>query len=275
MTEHSLAALQAWMQDRVTAGTWQVDACDVDARAVVSSSDALSAEERLSIYARSYVLRLAECLRTEFPVLRSLIGDQVFNLFVGGYLSARPPVSYSLYDLGAGFAEYLEATRPRPHSGPGTPEALPASLARLERALAEADRAPGIERDVENGLTFDALALLHDPGARLCVPPPLRLLRLDFDFTDTLASARDGNRPQLPDPGDTCVAVARSHYQVRAHTLEPWAFVWLEALKESGGDVHATSETAVRASGADPAAILARLLVWLPSAIGFGLVASL
>ena len=56
---------------------------------------ALPADDRLDIYARSYVMRLAECLRAEFPVLRALIGEPVFDLFSGGYLSARPPSSPS------------------------------------------------------------------------------------------------------------------------------------------------------------------------------------
>lgn len=267
----SLAALQAWMQDRVIAGAWAQPTDDPDCHAHVVGSAVLPAEARLAIYARSYVARLAECLRTEFPLLRALIGDQVFNLFVGGYLSAHPPASPSLYALGAGFPDYLEATRPQPHSGPGTPEALPASLARLERAIAESERAAGLEEAARPGLPLDPFALLHDQAARLAVPPSLRLLRLDFDFSATLAGAPEGGRPALPAPCDSPVAVARSFYRVRVHALAPWQFAWLSALAANGGAVHAATATAAQAAG-DHGAQLANLLVWLPVAAACGFV---
>jgi uncharacterized protein (UPF0276 family) len=128
----TLAGVQAWMLTRVTAGAWgqRVITTDgVEASVIVRGSPVLSAEERLDIYARSYVLRLAECLRAEFPVLRALIGESTFDIFAGGYLSARPPTSPSLYDLGAGFAEYLDATRPHPSSGGRSTRCPPASPA--------------------------------------------------------------------------------------------------------------------------------------------------
>jgi len=274
MSGPDLAALQTWMQGRVMAGPWQIDTPGADgvaAGTLIVTSDALSAEARLGIYATSYVQRLAECLRTEFPLLRALIGDQVFNLFAGGYLSARPSSSTSLYDLGAGFADYLAATRPQPSSGPGTPEALPENLARLERALAEAEREAGVEDAAADAI--DVIALLHDPDARLRTPPSLRLLRLEFDFSGTLASARDGQRPPMPTPHTWLVAVARSEYRVRAHTQEPWEFAFLAALGESGVELHAASQAAARASGRDQGAILASLLMWLPLAVAAGFAA--
>jgi hypothetical protein len=262
--------LQAWLQDRVIAGTWAT-ADDGTARDVVVGSDALPAEARIGIYAQSYVQRLAECLRTEFPALRALIGDQVFSLFVGGYLSARPPRSFTLYDLGAGFPDYLEATRPLPHSGPGTDEALPASLARLERAMAEAIRARGVE---DARPPPDVPTLLHDPAARLYLPDSLRLLQLDFDFSATLATLRDGQRPELPVPQDCRVAVARSRYRVRVHRLEAWQFAWLSALGERAGDVQAATKVATGAGLDGTGAVLAALLIWLPLAFEAGFVST-
>ncbi len=269
MSPSSLAALQAWMQARVTAGTWRSTEGEIPD--VVAGSAALPAAARLGIYASSYVARLAECMRAEFPALRTLIGDQVFNLFVGGYLSARPPSSFSLYDLGAGFADYLEATRPHPHSGRGTPEALPASLARLERAMAECERAEGVE-DSERR-SFDPLSLLDDPQMRLRAPPNLKLLRLDFDFAPILAAARGVSVREMPRACDALVAVARSRYRVQVHRLEPWSFAWLAALAETGGDVLASISVAASVSGRDRGAILADLMLWLPVATERGFVA--
>src|SRR6185437_1399595 len=92
----ALAELQRWLQARVTAGVWdlpedpadgplaaEVVAGEVVAGSVVAGSGALSPRARLAIYAKSYVLRLAECLRAEFPVLAAMIGDEVWGLFAG------------------------------------------------------------------------------------------------------------------------------------------------------------------------------------------------
>jgi hypothetical protein len=268
-----LAGLQAWLQGRVTAGVWDLpedSGAGPLAAEVVVGSGRLPPRARLEIYARSYVLRLAECLRAEFPVLEAMIGGEVFNLFAGAYLGARPSRSPTLYDLGAGFADYLAATRPPDAAGPLA--ALPADLARLERAIAECGRAEGLE-GAPPSPPLDPAARLFQPGARLATPATLRLLTLSFDFTDTLAAHRAGERPAPPPARPTLVAVARRRYAVRTHVLEPWSFAWLAALK-SGADAQAASAAAARACGLAPSEVLARLLVWLPGAAEAGFVAA-
>ena len=267
-----LAELQGWLQARVTAGLWDLPedpAAGPLAAEVVVGSGPLAPRARLAIYAKSYVLRLAECLRAEFPVLAAMVGNEVFNLFAGAYLGARPSRSPTLYDLGAGFADYLAATRP-----PGADDALatlPADLARLERAIAESGRAAGLERDPP-APPLDATMLLIQPAARLRVPGTVRLLRLGFDFAEALAAHRAGTRPSPPPAQPTLAAVARRRYAVGVHVLEPWAFAWLEALAASGGDVHAATRTAAQACGREPGELLASLLLWLPGATEAGLV---
>jgi hypothetical protein len=267
-----LAELQRWLQARVTAGVWDLPedaAAGPLAAEVVAGSAALAPRARLAIYARSYVLRLAECLSAEFPVLAAMIGPEVFRLFAGAYLGARPSRSASLYDLGAGFADYLAATRPS--GAVGALAALPADLARLERAIAESGRAAGLEGRAP-APPLDP-AMLFQPAARLATPPTLRLLALGFDFTDALAAHRAGERPAPPPAGRALVAVARRRYVVRAHRLDPWAFAWLEAV-QAGADVQAASAAAAEATRSGPGEVLARLLVWLPSAAEAGFVAA-
>jgi putative DNA-binding protein len=275
VVELDLAGLQTWMLSRVTAGAWgqRLIAGDgVAAVDIIRGSPALSADDRLDIYARSYVLRLAECLRAEFPALRALIGGPTFDLFAGGYLSARPPSAPSLYELGAGFADYLDATRPEPRSQPGTLEALPASLARLERAIAESSRARGPE-DAGGAASLDLAALMYDPLFRLRTPESLRMLRLDFDFTDVLASERAGRRPSPPEPGDALVAVARSDYRVSVHRLDPLQFAFLEAVRDGDGVVTGAARLAAEAVGREHTGVVAGLLAWTVRAIELGMLA--
>src|SRR5260221_992636 len=115
-TEPEWAALQEWLLGQIIGdgaprGEKSATA-GLDLHDVVRGSMSVLPDQRLAIYARSHARRLIECLREEFPTLRLFVGDQVFDLFAGAYIANRPSRSHSLYDLGAGFAEFLDATRP-------------------------------------------------------------------------------------------------------------------------------------------------------------------
>lgn len=270
-----LAVEQHWMMAHIVTDTLPGPMADMARdRAlndVVRGSPALGAAERLRIYTRGYVLRLVEALRADFPVLRAFVGDTVFDLFAAAYLTERRSRSPSLYDLGDGFADYLERTRPMEGAGRGTLEAIPASLARLERAIGEASRAPGPETANDYDLLMPAMALLV-PQSRLRLPASVRLLRLDFDFGEMLAATERGDAPPRPRPKDVCIAVARSGYRVRAHELDPPRFAWLAALSHDGADVLEALVTAGHASRQATDALFADLIGWLPLAIQDGLV---
>jgi hypothetical protein len=110
---------------------------------------------------------------------------------------------------------------------------------------------------------------MYDPRLRLRPPDSLRLLRLDFDFTDALESERAGRRPQ---PRDTLVAVARSRYRVRVHSLDPLLFAWLEALREWDGAVLEAPRRAGEAAGRQAEAAITSILASTVRAIDSGLV---
>lgn len=266
MVEPDLPILQRWMQASVL-GRATSPALD----AVVVGDDRLTAVQRLSLYARGYRARLLECMAAEFPCLRALTGEQVFELFAAGYVAARPSTDPSLYGLGAGFADYLEATRPSGDDGARALSALPADLARLDRARAEAQRAVGVERLAGPGPAAD---LLLTPGARLRRPASVRLLTLGFDPGPVLAAVDQGGPIDPPPPCPTSVAVARSHWRVAVHVLPAWRHAWLDALGEEGGDVHAAAARAALASDRKTGAVIADLALWLPVAASQGLVAA-
>ncbi len=94
--------------------------------ALVRRSRRLSAEERLSIYANAYYARLLECLGDCFPVLRGLLGGEVFDGFAFDYLQAHPSRSYTLTKLAESFPRFLAATRPARGGGEGGAAAAPA-----------------------------------------------------------------------------------------------------------------------------------------------------
>jgi hypothetical protein len=236
---------------------------------VVTGSERLAPDARVGIYAGGYVARLRECLREEYPALRLFAGDTVFDLFAQDYIAARPSRDPSLYRFGAGFADHLAERAPPDAREPGSPMAIPAQLARLERARGESIRARGAEREAVPVTADFALV----PGARLAVPDSVRLLRLDFDFRALLEAAERGAPGEPPEVAEACTAVARSGWRVRVHRMDPVRFAFLEELAAGDGIVQTAAAAAARRHGREVGAMLADLAGWLPMAGAAGLVA--
>ena len=255
-----LQPLQQWMQDAVLAG----GADPLSAARHVRPSPSLTPEQRVGIYAGGYRGRLIECLRESYPVLRRLAGETAFDLFARSYVEEARSHEPSLWGFGAGFADHLAGNAPAPVPSPA---AIPAELARLERAREEVQRAVGTER-------LPALHLAPGdclvPGMTLRVPDSVRLLCLGFDFEALVASVDAAQAPAPVAPGPWRVAVARSHYRVRLHPLDAGRFAFLEALAAAP----AVDAAAADAEGLDAGALLARLALWLPEAAQHGLVAA-
>lgn len=257
--------VQQWMQRAIFAG----GAGRGEAETLVADGGSLAPAERVAVYARGYRARLMETLRGEYPVLRRFAGETAFDLFASSYIARRPSTGPSLYDFGAGFADHLAASGPPEAREAGSPFAIPAQLARLERARSEALRAGGVE-DERLPVTADCALV---PGARLRLPEAVRLLRLDFDFSPLIAAADRGEAPLMPEAVETRVAVSRSGWRVRVQPLDALHFRFLEALPRCGGAVHAAAAAAADATGTRSGAFLADLALWLPLAGAAGLVA--
>lgn len=258
----ALADLQGWMLGAIVAGSAEPEAV----RSRIAGNGRLGPEGRFAIYAGGYRSRLLESLQGEFPALRLLVGDTVFELFARGYIAANPPRHFSLYDYGARFADHLEATRP---ADGGPLAGLPAAVARLERARAEVQRAEGIERRNRSWPPAEAALL---PGLKLKLPDSVRLLRLDFDLLPLIEASEKGGEAVVPEIGESLIAVARSGYRVRQHRLEPWRHAWLESLGTDGADVYGAAAAAAERSGREAGALIADLVLWLPAAAAAGLV---
>ena len=274
MTNERLSLLQHWMKTVVTERGGLEEKLRAAARLyglsaedVVAETRGLNAHERLGIYARGYVLRLLECMRADFPVLRGLVGDAVFDAFARAYIITMPPGAPSLYELSAGFPRFLEETRPKdrpPDPGLDAMLELPPELARLERARAEVTRAHGTEGDPAVG----PLTTLELFGGELALQatPCLRLLELKFPLVEFVRSAARGEPPA---PRASFAAVGRANYRVFTEEVALWQFAFLKACARPS-PVYAAVQAVARESGEETGHVLAAAAVWLPTAFEFG-----
>lgn len=278
MTEQPLSLLQHWMKAVVT-GRGGLDEKlraaarehGLSAEEVVAESRGLSARERLGVYAAGYVLRLLECMREDFPVLRGFVGEPVFDAFARAYLITRPPGSPSLYDLGADFPKFLEETKPdggRFDAETGAMLDLPPELARVERARAEVTRARGTEDDPPSAEPLSTFAVLGE-GLTLEATPCLRLLELKFPLAEFLKSSDRGERPAPPAPRAAFVAVGRSNYRVHVEEVAAWQFAFLKACARPT-PLYTAARAAALEAGREIPQVLAETAIWLPVACGLG-----
>lgn len=262
MSVDALAELQGWLQSAIRAA-----APPPDARRRIRAGS-VSAEQRLAIYARGYWLRLLECMRAEFPALRSALGDELFDAFARGYLKERPSRSYSLTALGADFAHYLEASRPDRDAPLAARDAsfdVLVDLARLERTYVEVWRGPGREERAESSWSRAPLLQLEDQTLRLEVG--VRLLELRFPLLESVERARSGGsaRP-LPAPARMQLVLTRPAYRVVCFEPAAWEYRLLAGLERSRPGAAALREAEALAAGdADATAprVRATLALWV------------
>jgi hypothetical protein len=161
---------------------------------------------RLAVYAQAWRARLAEALRSNYPVLHRVLGDEAFGVLARGYLAAHPSQSPSIRWFGHALPAWLAARLE------ADPQALPhpalADLARMEWAIGTsfdaADAAP---------LARDALAALDPalwPAFRFAPHPSVRLVALAWAIEPLWRALTDDPEADTAPP------------QAAAHRLLVW-----------------------------------------------------
>jgi Putative DNA-binding domain len=275
MNDPPLSKIQGWLMTVMTSAggvdtglTVAKERFGLDLEAMVVRAGRAAPATRLGIYATGYVMRLLECLRADFPALRNLMGDALFDFFAKSYIWTHPSTSPSLFDLGAGFAEFLERTQRR-ETDPAL--RLPIELARLERARTEASRAKGLEGRAQRP-PADPLAFLRDESFAISAPPCLRLLELSFPLKGYLEAFDRGADEAPPAPQESRIAIGRINYRVHMTELEPWQYAFVAAAR-TNASVHHCALSAAAAADEPLDAILAGLIPWLPAMFAMGILA--
>lgn len=215
---------------------------DPAAQALFARDGRLGAAGGLAIYQRGYFLRIAACMREQFPALCHALGRALFDDFVADYIRDCPPERHTLYDLGRRFADWMEARRPDGDA----PEAwvdFMIDLARFEYAAFTMFDAEGNEGNV--------FATSDTADSALRLQPAFALGRYRFPVASYYHAVRRGEAPLLPAPEPCHVALVRRDYITRTVPLSAPHYTFLAAML-AGSDVDAALARISASFGIDP-----------------------
>jgi hypothetical protein len=222
-----LASTQRWMHDALVfprrASREAIDA-------TLASFPGLSGAAGLAIYQRGYFLRIANCMREQFPALCHALGEPLFNDFVAEYIREWPPESHTLYDLGRRFPAFLDESRPDRDQPPDEREVwidFMVDLARFERQMFVMFDAPGHE-----GKPF---ATPETPDAQLRLQPAFAIGAYRFPVAAYYHAVRRKQPAELPPAEASWAALVRTAYVTRTLVLSELDYLFLKAMVEGGG----------------------------------------
>lgn len=148
-------------------------------------------QTQFDIYRNAYVIRLVEALRSNYPGLHQLLGDDDFAAMGRSYLARHPPTHASIRWFGDALAEFLEQ---RP-SYAGLP--VLSELARFEWALRHTiDAADAGVVTVES---LQSIAPEHWGDLRFALHPSATVMVLQWNTPQIWQALTAGQVPPAPE----------------------------------------------------------------------------
>jgi hypothetical protein len=241
----SLLELQSTVMDCLLGGA-------PDEASDLVHSRGMAAAERLRIYQRNLIENYTKSLRSSYPVIASLVGEEYFNDAARQLQLAHPSQSGDLAEVGAAFAEFLLE---RHHADQFR---YLADIARLEwscqKSLLAADHAP-LELARLAAVVpadYDQLHFLLHPAVQL-FESPYPCLKIWQSHADESIH----NEQIDLNGGGVRVAIALSSRSLVFHPLSDGEYVFLAAL-HSNVPLAGAVEVAIAADPSFDAAAMMR-----------------
>lgn len=177
-----LAALQARFQQAVVDG-------DDDILSELVDSPKEDRNVLLGVYRHAYTARLIDFLKTDYPKLYALLGDEQFDELANGYIAAHPSRTPNARWFGDYFPAYLGGQESYDH------HMFLSELAALDRALNDVFDAPDL-----TALSLADLATISpEDWAGLSFVADTAVRRLDFNSNAAEFWQALHNETDLPD----------------------------------------------------------------------------
>lgn len=228
----ALAPVQRRMHDALV-----FPGADPTVAALFAGDGRLDAAAGLAIYQRGYFLRIAACMREQFPALCHALGRALFDDFVAEYIRACPPERHTLYDLGRRFAGWIEANRPDGDAREAWIDCM-IDLARFEYSVFAMFDAEGNE-----GRPFATPAT---PDAELRLQPAFALGSYGYPVAGYYHAVRRGEAPALPAAAPGHVALVRTDYVIRTMPLSETQHAFLGYMLAGDGVAAALVQVSAR-----------------------------
>lgn len=200
-----------------------------DCAARVTGNDRLTPAEQMDIYRQQFWLRHHDSLREDYPGLEAVLGESAFEGFCAAYLTAFPPRTPSLRDLGDDIIAFAERYE-------GFPEGLRATaldMVRYENAFVPIF--DGAEPPRLDAARLQALPPEAWETARIVLTPLMARMRVGSPVHRIWQAVKAGEAPELPPRLEpACLVLFRKDLRVQFEELDPLAYDLLEAL--AGGE---------------------------------------
>jgi hypothetical protein len=213
----------------------------------VAGNDRLSPAEQADLYRRQFWLRHIDSLREDYPGVLSIVGEGAFEAFCRAYLTAHPPRSPSLRDLGADIAAFAEGYQAFPEDR----RAAALEMIRYENSfvdLFDGAEPPPLEARVLQELPPEAWET-----ARIKLHPLLVRHRVVYPVHRMRLAAKAGHEVAVePASSPIHLVLYRGRdLRVMFEELEPLAFELLGALADGEALVPACGRLAEKAGEAE------------------------
>ena len=215
----------------------------------INASSKLSAYHHFSIYKNSYIMRLKQCMNSQFSALKYALGDELFHLFVEQYLLTHPSQHYSLNNLGDNFSFFLQQTRPDAQQD--EKEQWPDFMIEL------ADFEHNINRlfDIEVANTpLDHLqkqAKLSTPDQQLRLVPIIKLFKHKHPIFAYYRAFIDDKKPELALPKTSYGIMLRRNYRLGLIDLNYGQYLFIDTLLKVQ-DIKSTKQFLIKCYDFDP-----------------------
>ncbi|MEM8978861.1 MAG: DNA-binding domain-containing protein [Pseudomonadota bacterium] len=182
--------------------------------------DGATSPKRFAVYRNNVAVSLTDALKSAFPVIHKLVGEEFFAAMAGVYLRLHPPKTPVMMFYGEEMPTFLERFEPVKHL-PYLPD-----IARVELAMRQAYHAADAKPIDPSALESANLMSLH-----VTLAPPVQILRSRFPIFGIWQANMIDGAPQ-PNSKAEAMIIMRPEFDPIQRLLPPGAATFLLALSK-------------------------------------------
>lgn len=182
----------------------------------IKSNHKITPAQQLRIYIDGYRIRLLQVIRSDYPVLLSLLGEDVFYSIALEYIENNPPTSFNLDRYPHQFGQFFTTKNK---------DVFVCDLARLESAIAEVFM--GEESEIITAEEFYGISAEEFSSQIFHSRKASRLMKFSSDVNSWLNDFRNSEILITPENQNTYIYIYRHKNTVQRMQLSQEAYMLL------------------------------------------------